>query len=359
MKNSPQTIIKTILKNQKDGGHWIIDQIKLNLDSIHIKDCSKGCDNNVYLISLENGSDDDKVIIRIPRHLKSEDCPIMHTPLMQSTILNVLTDAELELIDIQIPKLISLDTKNDQYMIESYIPECDLSEIFSIPSEMNDDQIKRVFSKVGEILYRVHSVKTTKFGSLQNTKLEGAFDNWRDFFEPCIIEQFESIQIDLDYIQKTHQEFQSTNEIRHFLTNFYNQDIKQTLTEFNKPCLVHADLCSNNIRVNKINKSDPNQIIKVLGIIDFADGISGDGLYDLGRILSHVYGDWRFIEAMESGYFKQDPNIKQFTKTQYKQIIFYALSFCVWLLDISSEDSDFKKYNKILSNLILLIKKYK
>ncbi|KAK5580981.1 hypothetical protein RB653_001008 [Dictyostelium firmibasis] len=371
--------IQTILKKQKLGKLWIIDEMVANLEDLEIKDCSKGCDNLVYLVSLkktinnlekyntnknndnDNDNDDDddddddekKIIIRIPKLLGDVNCPIMHTPKMQAKLLRVLKDMKFDEIDTITPNLLSVDDENNQYVIESYVPSQDLSELFSKPSQMNDIEINKVFTKIGIILKRIHSKSTGGgYGSLKNLELEGSLSNWNDFFEIDFVKQFDTMEIDINIMNKIKTEkegdsihkFKDRDEVIDCLKRFFYDHIKQYLLEFNKPTLVHADLCSNNIRINRFDND-----IKVTGIIDFADSISGDGLYDIGRILSHVYGDWRFIDAIEIGYCEQS---SPFNQTQIKMIIFYALSFCCWLLDISDTKEDILKYNQILSSLL-------
>ncbi|KAM9959944.1 hypothetical protein ACTFIW_007176 [Dictyostelium discoideum] len=362
--------IQTILKKQVPGKLWIIDEMVSNLENLQIKDCSKGCDNLVYLVSLKNennnikndddddnynDNDEEKIIIRIPKLLGDEDCPIMHTPKMQAELLKVLNEMKFNEIDIMVPNLLSYD---DQFVIESYIPSQDLSELFSKPSQMNDTQIKQVFTKIGTTLKRIHSKSTpsSSYGSLKNVQLQGSLSNWNDYFEIDFIKQFDTMEINIEIINNynnnnnnNNNKFKDREEVINCLKGFYYGDVKKYLLEFNKPNLVHADLCSNNIRINKCKNNDNNNDIKVTGIIDFADSISGDGLYDIGRILSHVYGDWKFIDAIEIGYCE---NSSPFNQTQLKMIIFYALSFCCWLLDISDTEDDIIKYNQILSSLL-------
>ncbi|KAN0041491.1 hypothetical protein ACTFIV_004032 [Dictyostelium citrinum] len=359
--------IQTILKKQTPGKLWIIDEMVSNLENLEIKDCSKGCDNLVYLVSLKklnnynknnssidnddnnDGDNEEKIIIRIPKLLGDEDCPIMHTPMMQAELLKVLKEMKFNEIDTMVPNLLSND---HQFVIESYIPSQDLSELFSKPSQMNDIQIKQVFTKIGTILKRIHSKSTPNgYGSLKNIQLEGSLSNWNDYFEVDFIKQFDTMEINIEIMNTSNNnnnyKFRDRDEVINCLKQFYYNHVKPYLLEFNKPTLVHADLCSNNIRINKCKNN--NDDIKVTGIIDFADSISGDGLYDIGRILSHVYGDWRFIEAIEIGYCENSSTFKQ---TQLKMIIFYALSFCCWLLDISNTEDDILKYNQILSSLL-------
>ncbi|KAF2077534.1 hypothetical protein CYY_001152 [Polysphondylium violaceum] len=340
--------------------HYFNNDAVENVSSKYeIKDCSKGCDNNVFAITFKH--DSSRIIIRKP---KSIDCdtPAMHTPLMQSIVMKLYAS-----VGVSVPSLIFLD-ENDEYSIETYMPENDLGEIYIKPTDMNDVDKQNIFTHIGRELGKMHSIKTCGYGDIKyyskssndgdTPQLEGNLTEWIQFFNQDVPDQIESCLKNDYYLLNILQHYASVDQVVNDLHSLFNQ-AKQYLLSFNQPCLVHADVCSNNIRVSKESISDGTVTsLKYIGLIDFADGKSGDGLYDIGRILHHVYGDWSFIECIEQGYFQGD-NSGKFSIDQQRIIVFYALSFCIWLLDISENNQEIIKYNTILNNLLKLYRKMK
>ncbi|EGG18428.1 hypothetical protein DFA_03922 [Cavenderia fasciculata] len=346
--------VNNILK--KHYPTWLVD------NNVTIKDCSKGYDNDVYVVS--NQQDDNNqttIVIRIPRKDgKDQDRPAMHAVRMQARVMERYKGA-----GVPVPSVLARDDDRlDRYMIESYMPQADLSEIYTeFPFKVPVDQSKSTFQEVGRLLVKMHSVKTEKYGGmvqeeedLPHRPLRGELDHWIEYFSDFMESAKSCLEKNLFDTKNILQDYKDGDQVYNILDQFY-QEVSIHLKEFNTPCLVHADVCSNNIRMVKLEQGQgqEQEQYRVNGIIDFADAISGDGLYDIGRILSHVYGDWSFIEYIENGYFESDN--KQFTTTQTKLIKFYALFFCVWLLDVTGDNqSDNTKYNIILNNLLKLIK---
>ncbi|GAM27052.1 hypothetical protein SAMD00019534_102270, partial [Acytostelium subglobosum LB1] len=319
---------------------------------ISIKDSSKGYDNDVYIVSygIPNEPDYDRVVLRLPR-----DCsegPAMHTARMQAAMLSLLNKHMLP-----VPRLLA-ETEN--YVIESFIESCDLSDIYTTPLDMPTHAIKSVFNRVGEILRQFHCVprpsSATGYGELINEQFQGALPDWLTFFDRDIPNQIASCQSRGLFDLALHG-LSSQDEAAITLTKYF-ESVKEYLKKFDRPCIVHADMCSGNIRVKTKEEEDNNQSVTVVGIIDFADCLAGDGLYDIGRILSHCYGDWRFVEAIEERYCNNsvdDGRCGAFTEEQKAMIKFYAFSFCIWLMDMLGDDQEsVQKYNRILKNLKIL-----
>ncbi|KYQ90692.1 hypothetical protein DLAC_09327 [Tieghemostelium lacteum] len=318
-------------------------KIKIDDRELEIKDCSKGCDNNVYVVKLPHLVE--RIVVRIPKLINDDDCPVMHRPSMQASVMKKLSDNLLP-----VPSLIALDSESeDTYLIESYTPRYDLSQLFPIPYQMSTKHRESIYQQLGAILKKIHSIPTGGgFGSLIDLSLHGELNNWLDYFKD-IPNQIADSNFDLTI----HKQFSTVDQLKEHLLEWYNESTEY-LKNYKQSQLVHADLCSNNIRVDitpniNIDQIDDNTNISIIGIIDFADAISGDGLYDLGRILSHVHGDWSFIESIEKTY----TNNSTFTASEKNMIKFYAFSFCIWLLSISDTDYDLLKYNKILNNLLI------
>lgn len=114
---------------------------------------------------------------------------------------------------------------------------------------------------------------------------------------------------------------------------------------------MHSDICGNNIRVKKINGS-----FVFNGIIDFSDLISGDSLYDLGRIFSHFQGNMEYLKKIINGYSEAE----DFFEKNFEFINFYAIYFSVWMLSLAKSDniSLINKYKTIILTLLKYYKSY-
>lgn len=102
------------------------------------------------------------------------------------------------------------------------------------------------------------------------------------------------------------------------------------LSAFCKPVLLHGDISSENIRVLDGHLN---------GVIDYADCLCGDGLYDIGRFLVFLKGEWKYIDAMALGY-KSTHGEKQWSKKERECIRFYA---CYFALRLKPDDDTVRK----------------
>eukprot|EP01133_Synstelium_polycarpum_P018004 gene18004-21485_t len=284
--------------------------------------------------------DDKKLVIRVPRN--TDDTPSMHCVDMQESAMQMLLAARLP-----VPTSLLLGRL---YLVETYMPGHDLLDLFQSSSLITDTQRIKIYKDVGAILRSMHSIRMNGFGELERHRytemLQGALANWVEFFDRDYPVHVKAIaqrqlfnQMTCDALSMGH------GQLVEYMTSIYDR-IRPHLVTFKDPCFVHADLCNNNIRVVIESGSVDNLAelnVKVKGIIDFADAISGDGLYDIGRILSHVHGDYRFVDAIAEGY-----SGTPFSSHQKEMILFYALSFATWLLEASDTPEELIKYNTIM-----------
>lgn len=352
--------VQSIVQN-----HFPIQQYTIQ----SIKDCSKGCDNNVFLVTLashvatqieqpqeQQASSSSSmllnIIVRIPRKLHHDDdktvaeqnelqFPVMpmHRPCKQAWVLRLINEQCADL-GLSVPKLIALDTVNDRYMIESYVPGIDMSDV-----ELTPSQLQRVIFELGDVMRKLHSIRLKKFGYMSEEHDGVAqYDSWYQLFEP----EF------MNNVQLCHRSGFITHSVSEQLNDIWN-DMKSYLQSFRDPCFVHSDLCSNNIRltfadelnVNSENLAVCEREVHISGIIDFADLMSGDGLYDIGRFLSHMGGDWSVVQTLEQSY-------GSFDQSQVDAIRFYALYFCTWLLSLCKTETSILKYQTVLNKLLAL-----
>ena len=65
-------------------------------------------------------------------------------------------------------------------------------------------------------------------------------------------------------------------------------------------------------------------------MIDYANCLSGDGLYDIGRFLLFVKAQWKYVDWIAQGHKKSNSE-RSWTKTEKQCIRFYACYFALWL----------------------------
>ena len=154
----------------------------------------------------------------------------------------------------------------------------------------------------------LHANKMKQFGYMSEEPGVGVYSSWLKMFET---------------------EFDNLNENQYQLKEIYISMIPY-LTAFNDPILVHGDISSENIHVLNGHLN---------GVIDYADCLCGDGLYDIGRFLVFVKGEWRYVDAIAQGY-KLSHSEKSWTNIEKKCIRFYACYFALWM---ASNDEIMKK----------------
>lgn len=315
--------------NKKIGDSEVVSVFSIHYPNsrvVDIEDLSSGCDNWIFCVLYdEQGSDEaTKVILRFPRKLSNPDCPVMHRPRFQAKILNLLGEN-----GIPCPKLLHV---GDNYLIESYVTGIDLAKV-----QINcKNQLKKIFTEIGFCVKKLHSIDCCEnFGYIvdidQNRdQLIGKYDNWLTMFE----EEFPAnLKNCLDSRLIDQKMFQ-------LLDDLYS-DVKPYLMSYSVPRLLHSDICGNNIRI--VTNSDGTGY-QFNGLIDFADCMSGDPMFDLGELLLSYYGDYTVIDMFETGYRRLSAEDKH-------MIRFYAIHYNLWLLD-SSEDTD--KWMQTLHKLVYL-----
>lgn len=149
-----------------------------------------------------------------------------------------------------------------------------------------------------------------QFGYMSEIPGIGIYSSWLEMFE---------------------KEFNNLNENQSQLKNLY-LSMKSYLNSFNDPVLVHGDISSENVIIFDDH---------VNGIIDYADCLCGDGLYDIGRFFLFAQGDWKYVDALAQGYKSSDEN-KSWTTIEKQCIQFYACYFACWL------ETDNEIMNKLL-----------
>jgi len=272
---------------------------------VELKDCSIGHDQTVFSIKTDSSFE---AIIKIPlssyREKDDSDFFPMHLPNKQAWLLKALEQQK----QILCPHLLYLDPKN-KFFIETFVPEANLKEVMD---QVSENEMKHILNDLGTTMKGLHQVKSMKFGYISfDDNNHGKFDNWLDMFN----EYHKSLEECTEVVDMDEAIVQKIKEI-------YNEQ-RDYLASFNEPCLLHADLSFNNIRVRRENEK-----WRLSAVIDFADVLSGDPLLDFGQFLGDRCGDWKVIDLMEETYLDG----AKFTTSQRKLIRFYAIYYCLWWL---------------------------
>lgn len=279
---------------------------------------SKGLESTVQIVYLSN---DTTLVVK---QAKSKNTTSANYALC-AQVLQVLHQHQ-----VVVPQVLFHNAEQN-YIIESSIGTCDLSDIdskqwYALPAKFWQD--------LGVSLKNMHSIATSNFGPLQSAT-QGQHKSWYTWFakmDHYLAYAKQAMQIDQNAKNKVL--YESICTILQQM-QFYLQHATF------EPCLLHADVCSNNIRVTW-NDQEDHQIGKAqfAGLIDVADAMSGDKWYDLGRLLSHVQGEWKYIFMMQYDIL-----------LDIKVIRGYAVYFALWMMYAFDNVS---KYSAILQALVQL-----
>jgi aminoglycoside phosphotransferase len=186
--------------------------------------------------------------------------------------------------DVKVPKTIIF---NKKYLIEECIPGLDANA-----AKLSKTEKKKVFRELGFQLRKMHSVRESGYGDFISAR-KGRYKSWKSF---CDIYFLKSLRGSLKKGRVSRAEYDNAREIY--------KNYSPHLKSFNKPTLLHGDLCLPNFMVDKG---------KFSGIIDLADARCGDPLFDIGTLHQHTRDEDLIRELL-----------RNYKKTDFNLIIFYA-----------------------------------
>jgi len=156
-------------------------------------------------------------------------------------------------------KLISRD-----FMIVRYIPSCMLHEVDKFyPGEKS-----RMMREFSAAVKKLHSIKSPKFGRMQDVRDGRGFDRQSDFFR-SEAEDWISVAKNTDFY--TEEDYASIREVY--------VKYADILDEIKEACIVHGDLSPMNTLIDNTGASP-----SLAAIIDPERGFWGDGEFDLAMI---------------------------------------------------------------------------
>ncbi|CAF4528671.1 unnamed protein product, partial [Didymodactylos carnosus] len=147
-----------------------------------------------------------------------------------------------------------------------------------IDLDVNHELISfEICKELGEYLCALHSIEMQQFGYMGEHKGTGVYLSWYQMFE-----------LDFNNLVLKQPAFLDNEQYEQIKQIYLS--IKTYLIEFNRSVLIHGDIAGDNVRISSSLNGHLN------GIIDYGDCLCGDGLYDLGRLLVFVRGEWKYID---------------------------------------------------------------
>ncbi|KAL6076604.1 hypothetical protein QOT17_002726 [Balamuthia mandrillaris] len=314
-------------------------------------------DNTIYVVRTEKHKGG-VMVARFPTRPPSARPP-QHSPATQAAIARVL-----QRHGVVGPTPLEVNLEED-FLLETYVEGSNFGDVFeelaattTNGSESKEEreayqkeQREAVFVQLGGVLRRLHSIKTEGYGLVSYdesayNQLRGISSCWLDFCEQHFMGGLRALE----------EAAALPPDLLKELSRLYHR-YQPYLAAFDKPCLVHADLNDDNIRVilqpssqqqpqlpqqlpaeakapqqqqqqqqrnkQEIPKNGGGTELKISGLLDFCDSLSGDPLYDFGSLLEDegpsVMG-W-----VEQGY-------GEWSQQQKELIFFYAIFITVYYM---------------------------
>ncbi len=216
-------------------------------------------------------------------------------------------------IKIPIPKVIFFNDKKD-ILNKNYILFNKLEgKILNDKTfNLSDKEIYSIYSQMGKILRKIHSIKFDKYGYI-GTKIIYPFQT--------------NYQYMTSQFTKKLKEFKGEKK-------FINDYLEKNSYLFNNsksPVLCHNDYHEGNIMINKINN-----LWKITGIFDVENMLSGDALLDISKTFYYsIKKDNNKKKGFMNGYGSV-PN--DFEKRLKLYRLYHALEIWCWYNSLNQKD---------------------
>ncbi|MBS1579238.1 MAG: phosphotransferase [Bacteroidetes bacterium] len=266
---------------------------QLNEQVNHIKDCSKGVEQKVFIATTTTNK---KYVIKHPQ--KNE------------MIFREVFACNMLKNKIPVPEIIH---STNEYVIESYINGNDLNEI-----TLTETEEEKIYTQLGEILAIIHSHKTEAYGAIMPNG-KGKHSNLKNF---SLYNEHT-----LNKLRKAYLSSGETKQLQIFFEK--NEHYFNNTTSV----LLHYDFIDSNIRIN--NNS-------VSGIIDFGDLAAGCSALDFAWIYIHHYNKKAFNYILK-GYAKE---------VDINEIKFFAACNLVWFITYEKTKNVALQKLNMLNNIV-------
>jgi aminoglycoside phosphotransferase (APT) family kinase protein len=268
---------------------------KLGYNVLSVRDSSKGVDQNVKIVTTDNGV----FVLKIPH--KEND----------KILKEYLATSECIKLKLPVPKVIYHD-KN--ILIETYLEGKTLEEV-----KTNKEQFAKIYFKLGRFLRKIHSIKCDGFGSIMTNELRGKYSSQKKAINSYMVKEL---------INLKNSKYYSNNDFIK-IKKYYAHTLKNS----NQSVLLHSDFEEGNILIKNNDVS---------AIIDFGDLSAGPPMQDFTRMYTNHYGTYKFDEFIR-GYGTHD----------IKDMEFYTFCFLTWRIASykNRKDKLFKRMIKIYEGI--------
>ena len=204
---------------------------------------------------------------------------------------------------------------NRDVMIVRYIPSQVLSE----------NESSHYYEQVGKLTAKMHQIKSKKFGRISQILRGKSYDKWSEYLQNECADVSRAL---LRY------ELFSTEEVSEIVKCFEKYQV--LLNEIKSPCLVHADLWSGNVLVDKQ---------EVVAIIDADRAIFGDKDFEFA-------GGWLINDDFLCGYGE---NLGQSQAAEIRRMLYQILQGMidayVWSIEYENSEEGNKTKQMVLEKL--------
>lgn len=217
--------------------------------------------------------------------------------------------------NIPSPTVIVCDTSKNiidrDFMITEYIKSVPLSDESILESCKG-----KLYQEVGEYIYKLHSIKGSKFGRVSDFVAGISYDTWKEFLI-CHVNQIgksclEYDVFDKDTIKKINEVYKS------------NQSLFDDIIESN---LVHADLWAGNILISE----NYNKNYEVTAIIDVDRAVFGDVDFEFAS-------PWMINDDFISGYGNILSDESRQLKLKLYSLLYSVIDSYVWKVEYNDEN---------------------
>jgi aminoglycoside phosphotransferase (APT) family kinase protein len=250
---------------------------KLSQNVKSIFETTDGVDQYVWIID----TDTQKIVFKQPKN----DNKVRNTR-------EVIACKLLAKIDIIVPQILFVD---DEILIETFVEGTQVDKVDFSKVNRSD-----LYFRAGEVLKRMHSIKTTNFGMVSDETLVGEFSSQLDYLQ----DGSSDVLLDLEELP-----FYSKKDVE--LVIQYFESNKSVIA--NSPSvLLHMDYCDSNLIYTP--EGD-------IAVIDFADLSVGNPMLDVTKMYMDHFGDGAF-QALIDGY----------GTINFEQIKLLAIGWFSWLI---------------------------
>ncbi len=274
------------------------EKLSLKVKTISVN--SKGWDQDVWIIE----TDKQKIVFKHPKN--------------NNKVRNTREVIACELLakkGIIVPQILYVD---DQILIETFLDGPLLEQI-----DFTKVHRYEVFFKIGEVLKRIHSIKTTNFGMIKDETLVGEFSTQIEYLESGSGEELLKLEKTPMYSRK------DVEQVMHYFES------NKSVVKNSPSVLLHADFCDSNLVYTPEGE---------IGVIDFGDLSAGNPMYDVTKVYIDHIGDGDF-QACIDGY----------GVIQLEQVKLFALIWLTWLIPMlwerNNEHDRVKRLCKVFESI--------